>query len=232
MIYRFPKKTFRVQNSLKMNWKNVIKKPTLKITFVSRSEDNWKEGSLGTRSVRSFTELEINIWFKTCKIYLTRWNLKLRQVREFALKTLWSFSRLLILANKMAVCSTTSAGSTSSDHALYFKRFHQWLNSPMKTLRSRWRLETKKKTKLRILEEITSVLFGGTCFKSVMLTTFYQLASCEKAWTTRGNSFPISSHVSANSNFSWSSLLIIDFFYAQSSTFLVLILDTSNFKCS
>ena len=61
MIYRFPKKTFRVQNSLKMNWKNVIKKPTLKITFVSRSEDNWKEGSLGTRSVRSFTELEINI---------------------------------------------------------------------------------------------------------------------------------------------------------------------------
>ena len=49
MIYRFPKKTFRVQNSLKMNWKNVIKKPTLKIIFVSRSEDNWEEGSLGTK---------------------------------------------------------------------------------------------------------------------------------------------------------------------------------------
>ena len=49
MIYRFPKKTFRVQNSLKMNWKNVIKKPTLKIIFVSRSEDYWEEGSLGTK---------------------------------------------------------------------------------------------------------------------------------------------------------------------------------------
>lgn len=49
MIYRFPKKTFRVQNSLTMNWKNVIKKPTLKIIFVSRSEDNWEEGSLGIK---------------------------------------------------------------------------------------------------------------------------------------------------------------------------------------
>ena len=54
MIYRFPKKTFRVQNSLKMNWKNVIKKPTLKIIFVSRSEDYWEEGSLGTKVSEEF----------------------------------------------------------------------------------------------------------------------------------------------------------------------------------
>ena len=33
MIYHFPKKTFQVQNSLKMNWKNVIKKPTFKDNF-------------------------------------------------------------------------------------------------------------------------------------------------------------------------------------------------------
>ena len=60
MIYRFPKKTFRVQNSLKVNWKNVIKICPFKDNFCVEKTTG-RRGVLVQRSVRSFTELEINI---------------------------------------------------------------------------------------------------------------------------------------------------------------------------